>query len=426
MWVPVEYQGVAGKKQITVSLRTSSQTEAMRVAAEMENQLVANWNAKLLGRREHVTDLDYKGFVKLAKQRGFVYRPVGELVEGPIEEANARVLNLKQVDPKGEDRVAVEALLGTPGVPDTRLSGLVAFHIDENRVKHAKKNVHEAKKSKRPFDLCVGYLINLVGDKVLRDLHYDDAQAYLDYFKDRVAAAEITRETANKNIRLLRGMVNGFFIRYRLNRPNPFMGMVIKDTVKNSRPARQFSRDFIREKILAPGSLPGLDPAMRDVVIIMALTGCRPSEITGALPKHIHLDVPHDTSIYPGKVAVLDLLPEGRTLKNEKTSRISVLIDEAYEAIARNPNGFPQFAYTQKVSDTVNKYLSDNNLRPSPDHRLYSLRHAFDARMKRAKVQERDQAEMMGHSVKDAIKRPVYGENTTVDEMLEILVQIRP
>lgn len=426
MWVPVEYQGVAGKKQITVSLRTSSQTEAMRIAAEMENQLVANWDAKLLGKREHLSDLDYKRFVKIAKQRGFAYRPVDDLLDGPIEEMNGRVLNLKKEDPQGEDRIAIEALLGTSGLPDTKLSGLVDFHIEENRVKHAKKNKHEKKKSRRPLDLCVKYLIDVVGDKRVGDVHFDDAQVYLDWFKDRVAKAEITAETANKNIRLLRGMINGFFLRYRISQMNPFAAMKIKETVKASKPIVEFESDFIIDQILAPGSLPGLDPAIRDVAIIMALTGCRPSEITGVKAEHIHLGVKHNEKIYPGKVAVLEVEPDGRTLKTEPSKREVVLIDEAYEAIARNPQGFPDLAYTDKASNDFNDYLSEHNLRPTPDHTMYALRHSFKGRMKRAQILPSFSTEMMGHSEKAQTGNPVYGRKLSYNEKIKILLRIRP
>jgi hypothetical protein len=60
---------------------------------------------------------------------------------------------------------------------------------------------------------------------------------------------------------------------------------------------------------------------------------------------------------------------------------------------------------TGTASQTINTYLEENGLLPTQDHTLYGLRHTFEDRMKRAKIDYEVRMGLFGHTV----ARPAYG-----------------
>ena len=62
-------------------------------------------------------------------------------------------------------------------------------------------------------------------------------------------------------------------------------------------------------------------------------------------------------------------------------------------------------------SAAVNKYLTENQLRETPQHTAYSLRHSFEDRMIEAGVDERIRVELMGHKY----GRPDYGRGGSLE-----------
>ncbi len=71
------------------------------------------------------------------------------------------------------------------------------------------------------------------------------------------------------------------------------------------------------------------------------------------------------------------------------------------------PDGFPRYRENSAgLSGTVNKFLTENDLRETDDHSFYSLRHNFEDRLLRAGVDERVRRDFLGH----ALGRERYGE----------------
>jgi len=70
------------------------------------------------------------------------------------------------------------------------------------------------------------------------------------------------------------------------------------------------------------------------------------------------------------------------------------------------PEGFPRYRDKPDLSATTNKYLRENGLMETPDHVAYSIRHAFEDRLRNAEIDERLRSELFGH----AYYREKYGE----------------
>lgn len=81
---------------------------------------------------------------------------------------------------------------------------------------------------------------------------------------------------------------------------------------------------WIKEKLLAPGALDGLNPEARAILIAMVNTGCRPSELAALTVNTIKLNhnVPH-----------ISIEPEGRQVKTKHARRIVPLLGVSLEAM---------------------------------------------------------------------------------------------
>jgi integrase len=95
-------------------------------------------------------------------------------------------------------------------------------------------------------------------------------------------------------------------------------------------------------------------------------TGLRPSEVVNLQASSIILksDIPH-----------VKILPDGRRLKTADSRREIPLVGAALAALRERPDGFARYRdKSSNLSATLNKYLMENNLRPTKDHTVYSLR----------------------------------------------------
>ena len=104
--------------------------------------------------------------------------------------------------------------------------------------------------------------------------------------------------------------------------------------VRETRTRPPFSPEWIRNKLLAPGALSGLNDEARGLLLGMVNTGYRPSEGAGLTAKTIRLDaaVPH-----------IAIEPEGRQLKSAYARRVIPLTGVSLEAFKAFPDGFPRY-----------------------------------------------------------------------------------
>ena len=180
-------------------------------------------------------------------------------------------------------------------------------------------------------------------------------------------------------------------------RDNPFADLRFRNVVYKTIPP--FSAHWIETRLLSARALSRLRPEARLVLCALMETGCRPSEIANLRSEHIILDteVPH-----------LRIRPtENRKLKSKSSSRDIPLMGVSLEAMKLAPRGFPKYRDKETLlSNTLMKFFKANNLLETPDHRVYSLRHAFEKRMLEAELDYGLRCILMGHHN----TRPSYGD----------------
>lgn len=360
------------------------------------------------------TPVPFDSVAEIARERKGTYKTIDQL---SVQELIRRLLALQAEDPNIQRPELAAAILGAAPRPPMLMSGLVDFYEHERRTENAGKDANAMRKWRNPLKAAVATFTDLLGDLRVADVGHEEAMAYLDHWKDRVLEGEVRDDTANKSLRFLRIMLKAHDRRFRVARANPFDGLSVKAGTREEAGAVEFPEAWILEHLAGPNPLPGLNEEARDLVVLCAYTGARPSELTGLDAKHIRTGdpIPH-----------LQIREEGRRLKTGHSRRDLPLLGPALDAARRYPDGFPRYKGKATVSATVNKFLSERKLQHSPAHTLYAFRHAFEGRMTRAKVDNREAAQMMGHSVKGAIGREAYGAPITLEPRLEIAKLIHP
>jgi len=195
----------------------------------------------------------------------------------------------------------------------------------------------------------------------------------------------------------------------RLGLDLPLSDLSIREGEKKTRPA--FSTAWIKETLLAPGALDGLNAEARAILLGMVNTGYRPSEGAALTAAQIRLDaeVPH-----------ISIEPIGRQLKSQYARRKIPLLGVSLDAIKAYPNGFPRYRDSAALSATINKFLRENNLLETPAHSMYSLRHSFEDRMLAAGVDDRIRRDLFGHS----LNRERYGHGASLEQARDLLAPI--
>lgn len=174
-----------------------------------------------------------------------------------------------------------------------------------------------------------------------------------------------------------------------------------------------FSDKWIKEKLLAPGALDGLQTEARLIFLGMINTGYRPGEGAGLLPDDISLgsNIPH----------IIIRANRNRSLETPQSKRTIPLTGISLEAFRQAPSGFPRFAKDGKaLSATVNRFLRGKKLLETDNHVMYSLRHAFEDRMLEAGIDERIRRDMLGHK----LNRERYGAGGSLEHIHGLLSQI--
>ncbi|WP_233092915.1 hypothetical protein [Paracoccus sp. IB05] len=147
-------------------------------------------------------------------------------------------------------------------------------------------------------------LIEVTGDIAINDISRDNALDFRQWWWERIRDEGLAANSTNKDISTLSGILHTVNDMKRLRLDLPLEKLAFTEGEQNTR--LPFSDEWILDHILRQGGLNGLNDQAHDILRIMINTGCRPAEIAGLLPGHIHLehDDPH-----------ISIEPEGRQLK---------------------------------------------------------------------------------------------------------------
>ncbi|WP_445222142.1 hypothetical protein ACKWRH_20940 [Bradyrhizobium sp. Pa8] len=397
--VPRTYAGLDGKSSKFVVISTKiavaddrTGAKAARVAARLNEQQEAHWRSLTSGTPDKQR---WQDAVTIARSHGLDYLAPVEAAQRQIEELLSRIETLK-IGERRTDVATVDAVLGAVDKPRVMLSDLFTEYEKTQQTPLSKMSPNQKRKWTSAKKRAVEILIEQRGDKALQDITRADAVAYADFWEARTIAEGISASSANKNISHIGGMIRAVDKRLKLGLDSVFSGTRIEGGRDGSR--APFTVDHIRNVILAPGALDGLNDEARDVIYVVMETGCRPSEIVNLSKGRIVLD---------GDVPYVRIEAEGRLLKTEHSERDIPLVGLALEAMKRHRSGFPRYHDKgSSLSATLMKHMKARKLLPTDKHSVYSFRHAFKDRLKAAECPEEMVDELMGH----ATGKPKYGD----------------
>lgn len=396
------------RTSVKISLGTTDEREAQRKAAIYNDYIEDFWRSLIKASGQIDRDAAYRAAVKLAKAHGFAYKSVAEIAKAPLEEIIERV---RVAAGAIEQPSVVEAVLGGADAPRLMLGECLEKFWPLCGDRLANKSDHQIRKWKNPrIAAWIGF-VAVVGDKPLRILSRGDILKYRQHWMDRVTAGSAVAGTVNKNLLYVQDIlqrvctsqeveitVEALFTRTRLKE------------LDNSRPP--FEARYVQDTLLTGPTLSGLNTEARLLIFAMADTGARESELIGLQPEDIllHEEIPH----------IWIRARDDHALKTLHSERKIPLVGSSLYAFSELPCGFTHYRNADTASTTINKYLRENDLKPTSNHSLYSLRHTFKDRLRDAGAPEEVIDELMGHRSRG----PKYGRGHMLETKHEWLRKI--
>jgi integrase len=405
--VPKRFLDIEPRRVVWISLDTDSERMARSKAVQIWEALIAAWEARQAGNSADA-QRRFAAAQDLAKRRGFADASHTELAEAPLEKLLARIEAISTAA-TGPDPVEARALLGGVDAPSLTLSGALEAYWELAADKTLGKSGDQLRRWRNPRIKAFRNLIALVGDKPIQELSRDDMLDFRQFWLERIADGEVRANSANKDLIHLGDVLKNVNRMKRLGLDLPLGELSFKEGTKRSRPP--FSESWIREHILCPRALDGLNGEARAILLGMINTGYRPSEGAALTRETIRLD---------GDVPHISIEPDGRQLKSQYARRVIPLVGVSLEALREYPEGFPRYRHKAGLSATVNKYLRAQGLLETEEHSLYSLRHAFEDRMLAAGIDDRIRRDVFGHR----LDRERYGKGASLAHVASLIRQI--
>lgn len=402
--VPRRYHSIESRAIIWISLHTDSETIARSKADKAWSQLTEAWEARLAGHAEDAASR-YAAVQELARVRGFRYLDIESVARLPVKQLVERIEAVPEAGGQ-PDTLEASALLGTSRKPEISLKQALEIYWGLSRDKVIGKSTDQLRRWKNPRIKAVGNFIQIVGNKPIDCITRDDMLDFRQHWLDRMEAGEVTPNSANKDLIHLGTVLKTVNTMKRLGLDLPLGELSFREGEKRTRPP--FSVEWIRDKILAPAALDGLNEDARGLLIGMINTGYRPSE---------GVALTRDTIRLEGPVPYISIEPEGRQLKTPHSRRLIPLTGVSLEAFRAFPQGFPRYRDSASLSGTVNKYLRENDLLETPGQSFYSLRHAFEDRMIAAGIDDRIRRDLFGHR----LDRERYGKGASLEHLWRLL-----
>ncbi len=430
--VPSKFAHLDTRGTIRQTLETASVDEARFRRDALADADELYWNSLWLA--EEAGGAEGREQVEAARKRhasackrslasGFKYLPVEELSQpANIEDTFDRLLEVR--DRSHNDGApkpnVVEALLGGAPEPDEtsiKVSEAFKVYVDEiafdEQKNKSRKQRYSWEKTKRT---SVNYFIDTVGDVGMGEITREMALSYRSWWIERMIPGDgdtkpAKANTANRHIGNMRKLYEDYYRHVGdEDRLNPFRKMFFKDEQESRVPS--FEDDFVRTRILVPGLFDGLNDQLKNMIYVLIETGARLSEICNLQPEQIRLeaDVPH-----------IEIKAIDRELKTVTSKRQIPLVGVALEAMKRSPKGFPHYVDKgELVSANLMKAFRSRDLFPSPEHVIYSFRHAFEDRMLEAEIDYGLRCYLMGHKN----NRPDYGKKGSLEYRRDQLLKI--
>ncbi|WP_309385669.1 tyrosine-type recombinase/integrase [Cerasicoccus frondis] len=406
--VPKHVATYDDRTHVRIALKTKSVKEATRIAAVYDAFVERYWGDLIRSGQPDARGDRFKRAVALAKANGFAYKNMADLVDGPLDDLIAR---LEVAD--GNRSEVVRAVLGNEKASTIRLSKCIERYWPLCSDRLVGKNEQQVRKFKNPRAAALKNFIKVVGDIDLSEVQRKHALEFRNWLLARIADVELVGNSANKQLTFAKDIM--LTVGRDLEIPTDFKVVFAETNVKQTTvPRPPFEAGWAQDKFINEDKLAGMNEAARMLAYMMIETGARESELIGLEAQDFFLDadVPH---IWIRKNGLRDL----KTPQSDR--RIPLVGISLMAAQQVYPDGFSRYhTHPESASAAANKYLKENNLRPTPRHTLYSLRHTFKDRLRDAGAPEEVIQELMGHRKHG----PQYGRGHTLETKLKWLEQI--
>ncbi|HVX00844.1 MAG TPA: DUF6538 domain-containing protein [Candidatus Babeliaceae bacterium] len=407
--VPKEYQEYDRRKSIRFSLKTDSRRGAAKEAALKNAHLEAYWQSLVIGKGDDAL-ARHKAAAERARLLNFSYIDVATLAG---MDSVALFERAKHVETNNYDLNHVEAVLGGIAMPEVTLKDVLPKYWEIAKPNILNKSPHQVQKWRAGRITAMNNFIGCVGNKPVSKLTRQDVTRFRDWWIERIKTGKYVSASANKDFKFVKNIIGTVAEEFKIKlEEGLFKNLLIK--LDDARRRLPFATDYLRDVLLRPENLRGLNDEARHIIYAFAETGAGLSELTGLEKEDIILDAPIPYIHIRRK--------QYRCLKTKFRERKIPLVGYALDAFKAYPEGFT--AYKDDLGNLttlISHYLNHHDLLPSKNHSLYSLRHSFQDRLLAENAPDRVQADLMGHK----FSREAYGDGATLEQKLDYMQKIQ-
>jgi len=393
---------------VKISLSTRDEKEATRKAVIYNDYIEDYWRSLIKAGGSDDTLKSFRATVALAKAHGFAYKNAAEIAKEPLEQMIRRI---NAAEKAIESPQIVSAILGGAEQPHILLSECIDKYWPLCADRLTNKSEDQIRKWKNPRICALKAFIEAIGDKCISQITRKDVLTCREWWMVRVESGDVVAATVNKNLIQVRDILQVVGMHYEI--ATDFEVLFVKTKLKDIERSRPpFERDFVQNALLFPKNLAGMNFEAQMLIYAMADTGARESELIGLEESDIFLDedIPY-IWIRPA---------DNRALKTITSERKIPLVGASLYAFQKIPKGFQHYKNADTASTAINKFLRENDLKPTPKHTLYSLRHTFKDRLRDADAPEEIIDELMGHKKSG----PKYGRGHMMEKKYEWMQRI--
>ena len=406
--VPEHISEYENKDIIKISLGTKDEKEAIRKASIYNDYIEDYWKSLIKGAGKHDAEAAYRVAIKLAKAHGFAYKNAIDIAKAPLEEIVERLQTATKAIEKPD---TVSSVLGGTEQPEILLDACIDKFWPLCTDRLINKSEDQVRKWKNPRIAVMNTFIEVIGNKPLNTVTRADILKYRQWWMDRIENGEVVAVTVNKNVMYTRDVLQIVAMSHEIDTDFDLLFSKIRlKEVEHSRPP--FETAYVQDTLLAPDSMETMNTEARLLVFAMADTGARESELIGLRKEDIFLNdpIPH----------IWIRARKNCALKTPTSERKIPLVGASLYAFKLLPDGFSHYRNADTASTTINKYFRENDLKPTPEHSLYSLRHTFKDRLRDAQAPEEVIDELMGHKKSG----PKYGRGHMMETKYEWMKKI--
>ncbi len=406
--VPEDVAHLDKRKFARYSLKTRDKKSAVRKSVLRDEYMEQYWQNLKEGCHYNPFE-EYELANKCAKMHGFPYKSAEEISLEAVSEVVKRITKASIAINCPE---TVSSVLGGVDQPKLFLSEGIEKYWPLCVDRIANKSERQIKNWKNPRQAAIERFILSTGeDKPVQELDRSDILKFRNSLREQINRKEIAGNTANKIMGYARDVLITLCTEYEIDINFKQLFSDLKFKVKKvSRPP--FEAQYVQDCYLKGDSLSKMNFEARMLLYAMTDTGARESELIGLRSEDIFLD---------GDIPYIWIQPyKNHALKTMQSERQIPLVGASLFALRQLPHGFQHYTNPDTASSTVNKFLRENDLKPSPRHSLYSLRHTFKDRLRDAEAPEEIIDELMGH----ATRRPKYGRGHLLEKKYQWMQKI--